>query len=499
MSPDFTKPQRQSAVGVIVTFADSAVALAKAFLPFLVVWLLNFDRSKSIMVTAAIVLFLVATIVAAWLRYRNFTFFLDREQSEFILTQGVLSKTRVVIQLGKIQKVDITQSLLQRLIGVYEVRIDTAGSNDEEIAIKAVAHAVAVSLRKELLEGAASARLETEETTESLSATGQPFVRISLFSLIKMGLTSHYLRTFFVILAFFFSTYENIRHFDDKITDDVDTSQLESYVAERSAIQIVLFAFLLIVGVILVVNVGRMVFRYFGYRITRQRDALLLSFGLVSTKNTLLKPQRVQFVSVIQNYLQRKLDLMEVRVRQATGGEAEDKKRAIEIPGCNDAEHRGILEMLFGSVPQKELTVLPNWRVLGFALFLYLCIPLGIYAIVRNNVPELSSVDYFVPLYAGLVIVLQYFRFRNSRLYISDRFVIRKHGAWDVTYDYLDTRKIQGITASQLFWHKSLNIGSITLHTAGGDLTFHLGQFDLLHDYANRWLYAIERDDSNWM
>jgi putative membrane protein len=78
MSPDFTKPQRQSAVGVIVTFADSAVALAKAFLPFLVVWLLNFDRSKSIMVTAAIVLFLVATIVAAWLRYRNFTFFLVR-------------------------------------------------------------------------------------------------------------------------------------------------------------------------------------------------------------------------------------------------------------------------------------------------------------------------------------------------------------------------------------------------------------------------------------
>lgn len=499
MSPDFSKPQRQSAIGVIVTFADSVVALAKAFLPFLIVWLLNFDDSKSVIVVLVIVLFFAATIVAAWLRYRNFTFFLDTEQSEFILTEGVLSKTRVVVQLGKILKVDINQSLLQRIIGVYEVRIDTAGSNDEEITIKAVSHPVAINLRRVLLEGAATAR-STEEDIPAIDAPAGPtLVRISLPSLIKMGLTSQYVRTFFVILAFFFSTWENIRHFDEDITGDVDTSQFETYVAQSSAIQLVLFGFLFIAGIILVVNVGRTVFRFFGYRIVRQKDSLLLSFGLISTKNTLLKPERVQFVSVIQNYLQRKLDLLEIRVRQATGGEAENKKRAIEIPGCNEAEHRNILELLFGTVPQKGLTLLPNWRMLGFALVLYLLIPVGIYAIVRNNVGELSNVDYFVPLYAVVVIILQYFRFRNSRLYISDRYVVRKHGAWDVTYDYLDTRKIQGVTVSQLFWHKSLNIGSITLHTAGGDLSFHLGQFDTLQEYTNRWLYAIERDDSNWM
>jgi len=499
MSPDFSKPQRQSAIGVIVTFADSTVALGKAFLPFLIVWLLNFDRNKSILVVVAILLFLAVAIVGAWLRYRNFTFFLDTEQSEFILTEGVLSKTRVVVQLGKILKVDINQSLLQRLIGVYEVRIDTAGSNDEEIAIKAVSHPVAINLRKVLLEGAATARSTEEDVTDIDAPAGPTLVRISLASLIKMGLTSQYVRTFFVILAFFFSTWENIRHFDENIAGDVDTSQFETYVAQRSAIQLVLFGFLFIAGIILVVNVGRTVFRFFGYRIVRQKDALLLSFGLVSTKNTLLKPERVQFVSVIQNYLQRKLDLLEIRVRQATGGEAENKKRAIEIPGCNEAEHRNILELLFGTVPEKGLTLLPNWRMLGFALVLYLLIPVGIYAIIRNNVGELSNVDYFVPLYAAMVIILQYFRFRNSRIYISDRYVVRKHGAWDVTYDYLDTRKIQGVTVSQLFWHKSLNIGSITLHTAGGDISFHLGQFDTLQEYTNRWLYAIERDDSNWM
>jgi hypothetical protein len=38
--------------------------------------------------------------------------------------------------------------------------------------------------------------------------------------------------------------------------------------------------------------------------------------------------------------------------------------------------------------------------------------------------------------------------------------------------EIIEPGKIQAITTSQLFWHKSVDIGSITIHTAGETLVF---------------------------
>jgi putative membrane protein len=102
-------------------------------------------------------------------------------------------------------------------------------------------------------------------------------------------------------------------------------------------------------------------------------------------------------------------------------------------------------------------------------------------------------------IYALLMATLLFFGFKNYRLFVSDKHIIKQSGAWDVDQEIIQIDKIQAITTSQLFWHKSLNIGSLTMHTAGGNITFHLGQFDKINEYVNRWLYEIETSNSNWM
>jgi putative membrane protein len=52
---------------------------------------------------------------------------LDNENEEFIINEGIFNKTKT-IQLNRIQQVNINQSLIQRLVGVYELDVDTAGS-----------------------------------------------------------------------------------------------------------------------------------------------------------------------------------------------------------------------------------------------------------------------------------------------------------------------------------------------------------------------------------
>ena len=82
---------------------------------------------------------------------------------------------------------------------------------------------------------------------------------------------------------------------------------------------------------------------------------------------------------------------------------------------------------------------------------------------------------------------------------IEDDFIVLQSGAWDISNKIIEPNRIQAITTSQLFWHKNINIGSLTLHTAGGNIAFQLGDFEKIKQYVNLWLYRLEKSDSNWM
>jgi putative membrane protein len=120
--------------------------------------------------------------------------------------------------------------------------------------------------------------------------------------------------------------------------------------------------------------------------------------------------------------------------------------------------------------------------------------------IFKNNIPEIGrEYDYAALIYVIFVGLVQFFKFKNNRLFIHDDFIIMQSGAWDISDEIIEPSKIQAITTSQLFWHKNINIGSIILHTAGGNIAFQLGNFTTIKQYVNLWLYELERSDSNWM
>jgi putative membrane protein len=254
--------------------------------------------------------------------------------------------------------------------------------------------------------------------------------------------------------------------------------------------------FLAVIGI----NLIKTVFTYFDYKIARQKGSLLLSFGLLNTRSTIVKPEKVQITSITQNFLQKKMNVLELKIKQATSGEKEERKSAIEIPGCNKLEKDAILKLLFQKIPKKGVMLKPNFRKLGFSIFLTIGLPLLCFYFVRDLVMvKIPMIDYLVAFFVVFMGLIQFFIFKNNRLFINDDFIILQSGAWDVSNEIIEPSKIQAITVSQLFWHKNINIGSLTLHTAGGNIAFQLGNFTAIKQYVNLWLYEIETSDSNWM
>lgn len=497
----FNQPQRQSKVGILVMFFYTLQKLARAFFPIILIFFIKSEKLNLYYVIPGVVLSLLILGVFAYFSYLNFTFYIDEENGEFIINEGIFNKSKTAIQLEKIQQVNINQSLIQKIIGVYALEVDTAGSAKKEGAIKAISHHLALALKSKLLDNDSKIvhQEEKEATAESTKIDeSKPFIKIGLSTLFKIGITSNYLRSLGLLFLFYSYVQENLRNFTE--TDYLDGSQIDDFFATQSILKGVLIVGIALIIIVLLVNIVRTVVKFFDFTISKQKGSLLLSYGLFNTKSTIIKPEKVQITTITRNFFQRKMDILEIKIQQAKSGDLDSKKDIIEIPGCNENEKQEILKLIFNALPEKGVMLKPNWRNLGFSLFLGIIIPLSLYGVFGIYVEPLAFDYAFVAVgYAIFVAVILFFAYQNNRLFVNDDYIIIQSGAWDVDNRIIEIGKIQALTTSQLFWHKTPDIGSITIHTAGGDVRFSLGNFTRVKQYVNLWLYVVETKNINWM
>jgi putative membrane protein len=85
----------------------------------------DFER----MVPIALGIFAIPALVGAVLKYVFYRWRLTGD--ELLLQSGVLNRQFRVIPLARVQNVEVRQNLLQRVAGVAELRVETAGAGRE--------------------------------------------------------------------------------------------------------------------------------------------------------------------------------------------------------------------------------------------------------------------------------------------------------------------------------------------------------------------------------
>ena len=497
-SVDFSQPQRQSLPGILVMFANSLQKTVRALWPMLLIWLVKFDSLNKLVFFGSVAGVVLIIAIISYLQYLFFTFHIDEENGEFVIQKGVLNKTRITIQLHKIQQVNINQSLIQRIVGVHKLEIDTAGSDKKEASISAISHDLATILKERLINHSQQETVENFDTiTEEFTPTS--FIKIGLLSLIKIGFTSNYIKSFALIFVFFTTIIENLQQLN---TEVINEDKITNYLDTLPIITSILLVIGFFIGLILVVNLVRTILKYFDFTIQKSKQAIILSYGLLSTKNTLLNPNKVQKIKVTQNYFQKKLDVTTIGIHQASSdAEKVKEKDQIEVPGCTENERDAILKLLLGKLPQKGTQFLPNWRKIVVNTFFFLVLPILV-TLVLNHLNEFVTWNdwlIYTSIFSVFAGVMLWFSFKNYRLFVSNVFVIKQNGAWDIDTTIIEPYKIQAIETQQFFWQKATNIGSVTLSTAGGTVSFTTGNYTEIKQLVNYWLYQVETWEKGWM
>lgn len=501
MGTDFSEPKRQSAAGVAVMFADHLQRSIRVLVFPIILLLVRAKGMNHWYLIAGFLVLLFILVIYSYLSYLRFSFFLDEEKQEFVIQKGVLSKEHISIRLDKIQQVNINQSLIQRIIGVYSLDIDTAGSDKKEASIKAIDHHTATILRERLL-NRDTPDTTAEKSTDEHSLKSEPLLKLSTSTLFKVGLTSNYGASVALLMGFIFAIMEMLKNYTEAF--QLEENPIKTLSTEGlnlfSICALLFFALLIVLGT----NILRNFIKYFDFEVIKKKAVLAITSGLFEKKHTLLKPARVQISSYSQNYFQKKLDLMNMKFKQASFNSADEddkdnKKHDIEIPGCDENERDELLKMIFECIPKKESTFIPNYRFLFLTIMLKVVIPISFFLLIGSVLQHLRPYFWWIIPYAILVVIMLYFEFAHHRLYLSKDFIIKKSGIWDVEHQLLEPHKIQGITTKQYFWHKKANIGHLVLHTAAGTIHFKYGNYAEIHRMANYWLYYIESGKKDWM
>lgn len=495
----FKTPTRQSKIGIVANFLFFMQKFVRAFIPVIVLFIVK-DSSNiplSWVVIGTSILFL---LVAIWsyVAYRNFFFYIDEKTDSFIIMKGVLAKSKTIVPLENIQQVTLNQKFIHKLVQVYAVEIDSAGSTEKEVEIPSVSHDIALELKSLLLsynktEVSNHVHIDVNTTEQNDSVQ-----KLSIWTLIKLGLTTNYLQTLGLILAFFitfFEQYSNIflkDYSDEEVFDMYRTSDVESLV--------ILYVLVVLISLVLMVNVVRVIMKFFNYSISVQNNTFLVNYGLLSTHNVILRPRRIQLLKITQNFFQRKMDLFHLKINQVISGESKGKNVGLEIPGYSKAEKDTFFNLVFEHETEKPLFELaPNYRFWAFRFFIFAIIPATVGLLIYMNHYDWKIVSALCLAYILLMGLIQYRIFKVRKLIVYKDLICLHSGFWDVTETWLEPNKIQKLSVSQLFWQKKYDIGTLTLLTAGGNVSFQTTSYSELTQLSDLWLYEIESANKGWM
>ncbi len=423
---------------------------------------------------------LIATglaVLLGLLRWFTTSYRFDDEQVQ--LRHGLIQKTTVSAPMDRIRSVDVTATIMHRLLGLAEVKIGT-GAGESELKLDGLSAQQAATLRADLLhrhtaapgDGASATagqpvsldKTSTPADEETLYALRPSWVRYAPFN--PAGLAAALAALAIVAQAF------------SRFGDDIgDNGQVRSgvHVAERLGVTLaVATGVVVVLVVVLVLAVGGYLLSFWGFRLTHHRSGgtFHISRGLLTTRATSLEHRRMRGVDLAETVPLRWVG--GAALRAVTTG-VKDDDRAMSTVLTPPSPHgvvRQVGDRVLGA-PGIFATPLTAHgpaaarrrytRALGPALVIAAGIVVG--AVVGG--PGWIAVFAAVPLLVGLWLA----RSRALALghAVTPRFLIVRSGGWARHTRVIEREGALAVSVRQSFMQRRAGVATVQLATAAGD------------------------------
>ncbi|TGC09540.1 PH domain-containing protein [Methanolobus halotolerans] len=319
-----------------------------------------------------LIIFTIAFFAYSVLKWYLYTYMY--EDGYLHIKRGLIFKTERSIKRERVQTVNIRSGLLQRLLGVATIQIETAGGGVESEIILSAVKVEETHRIKSYLENYEPhvTHDNHEEGLESEYEKTATYV-VPLRDMFLAGATSGRFMLLFSLIAAVFS------QFYPYIPENFMTFLIEQIIpASDTDILLILTVLLLLLFLSWIISILAFMVQYADFTILRQDDYLHVSWGMIEQKQFSLTKDRVQALSVKEGLLRQPFGLCALTSEVAGGGFKEQNYITIICPILHKSKVNAFMEKLLPEyrIP-KSLEPLPSrarkrylFRALAFVLIL---------------------------------------------------------------------------------------------------------------------------------
>lgn len=296
---------------------------------------------------------------------------------ELQVREGIFFRSSRTVPVNRIQNIDLVQNLFHRILGVAEVRIETASGKEPEAVLQVLKLAEIERLRASVFAQTnaiagktavvASESLAIEEgSSVPLPLPERPqqlLLAITLKQLALAGLTSN--RGLLLVPIVLGSMYEargmtrGIRN-QFRISSDDIVNRLPQGISTPLLVVGLLAGFIALFALLKLFSCAWFAIRFYGYQLRAVGDDLRIRCGLLTKVSATIPRSRIQFISIHRSWLGRKLGLAAIRIETAGGGGSEHENasqsvgRRWFVPVLSESQVVGLMEQLRPGITWTE-------------------------------------------------------------------------------------------------------------------------------------------------
>lgn len=541
--PDFGVWRRTSPFAIVFFLGATVKNIARSYIQLAasfgaIAYLTRFRSMSGESWLPLVIPAAVAAIgAAALLRYWFFRFKLQEDR--VLIHQGVLKRTALDLPFDRVQGINVERSLVDRVLGLVTVRLDTAGSIVAEGRLPAVSTELADWLRTRVDRGrrgrrsgqredadqpgphAADADAVVEHARESTDSPRAPaadriLLRLSARDMLRIALADRKALVFAGALAALGQAAEPFQDVVAGVFASLQRVVVDLGPLVRAGVMAALALTVLVTLLVAVVTAALL--RHHGFTLWRRGTALRSRGGLLTQKEVVVETAKIQQLTLSRNlvlhwFRRYRFGALPAGAIQLPGSEGPANLEFadnLSVPLLDASDAESLRRQIFGT-EATGLTLLPAspafTRVSPYyirALVLRAGVLPVLAATVFFSIPGAPVAVASLPFALGSVawlalsvlIGLQSWR-RRGYLH-DDEGLASRRGFIGSRVDAFLFRKVQGVTVSQSPLERRKRLASLEVHLSSGVVAIPY----ITHDAAARLrdyiLYKVESSRLRW-
>lgn len=338
------------------------IVLSKQMIvPLIAVVVIGSDDNRAW--TGAALLVAIA-MVALW---RQHVYRYGFSPSGLVIHEGLLFRKVRQIEYQRIENIDTERGPLHRLLGVAQVRVETATGGEPEALIR-VLSSDAVDEMRERIFPATGARPASAGAPPA-NGHSPPLLHLPPAELVRFGLIDNRGMVLVFAVAGVMQQAGLFRRLGERVPGWLDFVEWQQVGELGTAVQVSLglATVLMLLLAVRALSVGLALVTLYDFTLTRHHGDLRLRYGLLTRVAATLRLPRVQAVHQSETLLHRWFGRVSLRVDMAGGaggqqGEGADLRESWLAPVCDPARARALCRaVLPAAAPAEE----PDWRGLA--------------------------------------------------------------------------------------------------------------------------------------